>query len=396
MNKKKILLVDDDEKILASYRRQLGLRLELFTANNAEKGLEILQKHGPMAVVISDYKMPGVDGIAFLERVKKIAPDTVRIMLTGYADIDMAINAVNQGNIFRFLTKPCPIKDFIYAIAAALEQYRLICSERELLEQTLKGSIKLLIDILSISKPQEFNQLSRLRNLAKRIALRLNVEKLWEVDLALMLSPIGTITIPEYILQKRNFGEPLSPDEEKMYQSHPATAQDLLSNIPRLENVAEAIAYQMKNYHSQEPCSGVTEKEIPLLGRILKVVLDFNMLIKKSWSAAYALDYLHKNADYYDPEVLSALIIEVQNLKDWSQEDADGRLVKIKDLEVGMVLLNDFQDDKGLVLLPQGQEITPVLQKRLLNFAEKSRIRETVRVLEPLGDKAAGNPFGEN
>ncbi|WP_276663275.1 HD domain-containing phosphohydrolase [Syntrophomonas wolfei] len=393
---KKILLVDDDEKILASYRRQLGLRLELFTANNAEKGWETLQKHGPMAVVISDYKMPGVDGIAFLERVKEIAPDTVRIMLTGYADIDMAINAVNQGNIFRFLTKPCPIKDFIYAIAAALEQYRLICSERELLEQTLKGSIKLLIDILSISKPQEFNQLSRLRNLAKRTALHLNVEKPWEVDLALMLSPIGLITIPEYILQKQESGEYLSPDEYKMYRSHPATAQDLLANIPRLENVAEAIAYQMKNYPKQDAHSGLAEKEIPLLGRILKVVLDFNALIKKSWSATYALEYLQKYAENYDPEVLSALIIEVQHLKEWSQEDADGRLVKIKDIEVGMVLLNDLQDDKGLVLLPQGQEITPVLQKRLLNFAEKSRIRDTVRVLEPLGDKAAGNPFGEN
>ncbi|WP_276624545.1 HD domain-containing phosphohydrolase [Syntrophomonas wolfei] len=393
---KKILLVDDDEKILASYRRQLGLRLELFTANNAEKGWETLQKHGPMAVVISDYKMPGVDGIAFLERVKEIAPDTVRIMLTGYADIDMAINAVNQGNIFRFLTKPCPIKDFIYAIAAALEQYRLICSERELLEQTLKGSIKLLIDILSISKPQEFNQLSRLRNLAKRTALHLNVEKPWEVDLALMLSPIGLITIPEYILQKQESGEYLSPDEYKMYRSHPATAQDLLANIPRLENVAEAIAYQMKNYPKQDAHSGLAEKEIPLLGRILKIVLDFNALIKKSWSATYALEYLQKYAENYDPEVLSALIIEVQNLKEWSQEDADGRLVKIKDIEVGMVLLNDLQDDKGLVLLPQGQEITPVLQKRLLNFAEKSRIRDTVRVLEPLGDKAAGNPFGEN
>ena len=393
---KKILLVDDDEKILASYRRQLGLRLELFTANNAEKGWETLQKHGPMAVVISDYKMPGVDGIAFLERVKEIAPDTVRIMLTGYADIDMAINAVNQGNIFRFLTKPCPIKDFIYAIAAALEQYRLICSERELLEQTLKGSIKLLIDILSISKPQEFNQLSRLRNLAKRTALHLNVEKPWEVDLALMLSPIGLITIPEYILQKQESGEYLSPDEYKMYRSHPATAQDLLANIPRLENVAEAIAYQMKNYPKQDAHSGLAEKEIPLLGRILKIVLDFNALIKKSWSATYALEYLQKYAENYDPEVLSALIIEVQNLKEWSQEDADGRLVKIKDIEVGMVLLNDLQDDKGLVLLPQGQGITPVLQKRLLNFAEKSRIRETVRVLEPLGDKAAGNPFGEN
>jgi len=393
---KKILLVDDDEKILASYRRQLGLRLELFTANNAEKGWETLQKHGPMAVVISDYKMPGVDGIAFLERVKEIAPDTVRIMLTGYADIDMAINAVNQGNIFRFLTKPCPIKDFIYAIAAALEQYRLICSERELLEQTLKGSIKLLIDILSISKPQEFNQLSRLRNLAKRTALHLNVEKPWEVDLALMLSPIGLITIPEYILQKQESGEYLSPDEYKMYRSHPATAQDLLANIPRLENVAGAIAYQMKNYPKQDAHSGLAEKEIPLLGRILKVVLDFNALIKKSWSATYALEYLQKYAENYDPEVLSALIIEVQNLKEWSQEDADGRLVKIKDIEVGMVLLNDLQDDKGLVLLPQGQEITPVLQKRLLNFAEKSRIRDTVRVLEPLGDKAAGNPFGEN
>lgn len=380
---KKILIVDDDENILASFRRQLTFHLDLFTANNAEEGLMILAKHGPFALVVSDFKMPGEDGICFLEKVKEIAPDTVRIMLTGYADMDIAIKSVNQGNIFRFLTKPCPIKDFLAVVNTGLEQYRLICSEQELLEQTLKGSIKLLIDILCISKPKEFNQLSRLRNLSRRVASRLNVEKLWEVDLALMLSPIGIITIPEYILQKRDSGMPLSPDEEQMLYSHPSTAKDLLANIPRLENIAEAIFYQMKNYNCSVQGTGAKGKDIPLLGRILKIVLDFNSLMKKSWSIVYALEYIQNNKENYDPDVLSAFILEVSSLKTILEENSDVKYISVQDISVGTILLDDLQDDKGLILISQGQEITPVLKQRLVNFAQKTRVNNKIRVLQP-------------
>lgn len=379
---KKVLMVDDDENILASFRRQLNFRLDLFTANNAEEGLIVLTKHGPFAVVVSDYKMPGDDEICFLEKVKETAPDSVRIMLTGYADIDMAIKSVNQGNIFRFLSKPCPINDFLAVINTGLEQYRLICSERELLEQTLKGSIKLLIDILSISKPKEFNQLSRLRNLARRIASRLNVEKLWEVDLALMLSPIGIITIPDYILQKRDSGKPLSPDEEQMFHSHPSTAKDLLANIPRLENVAEAVFYQMKNYNYASQGIGVKGKDIPILGHILRIILDFNSLMKKSWSTVYALEHMQKMKEEYDPDVFYAFMLEVKSLGNFLEENLDVKLIKFQDISVGMILLDDLQDDRGLVLISQGQEITPVLKQRLVNFAQKTRIDKKFRVLQ--------------
>ncbi len=377
---KKILMVDDDENILASFRRQLALRLDLYTANNAEDGLIVMEKYGPFAVVVSDFKMPGEDGICFLEKVKELAPDTVRIMLTGYADIDMAINAVNQGNIYRFMTKPCPINDFLPVINTALEQYRLICSERELLEQTLKGSIKLLIDILSISKPKEFNQLSRLRILAKNIALRLKVQNLWEVDLALMLSPIGIITIPENILQKIDSGNPLSPDEEQMFYSHPSTARNLLANIPRLENIAEAVGYQMKSGNCKEIHEG---HDIPLLGHILKVILDFNSLMKKTWSIVYTLEHMENNKENYDPDVFSAFIYEVKGIKKLLEEGAGVKHISLNDISIGMILLDDLQDNNGLVLLSQGQEITPVLKQRLLNFAQNSCLHNKIRVLLP-------------
>lgn len=382
---KKVLLVDDDKNILDSYRRQLYMQLDLHTAQDAESALIILREKGPFSVVVSDFKMPGMDGIKFLEKVKEIAPDTVRVMLTGYAEVDMAINAVNQGNIFRFLTKPCPIKDFMMIITAAREQYKLICAERELLEQTLKGSIKLLIDILSISNPKEFNQLSRLRDLSKRIGLRLQVDNLWEIELALMLSAIGIITIPGYIIQKKEKGEELLPDEEQMYLLHPLTAKSLLTNIPRLENIAEGIAYQMKNYNGEgPPDDGMKGEEIPVIGRILKTVLDFNSILKKRWSIKYTLDYMQENKDSYDPDVLAALIMEVENLGSWSEKGFETKLISLTDIAVGMILVQDIFDDKGLILLTQGQEITPILRKRLLNFATNKNINNSIRVLQPV------------
>ena len=112
----KILFVDDEENVLAAFRRQFKKTFNLETASNSILGLEVLQTEGPFAVVIADFRMPEMDGIQFLSRVKEISPDTVRIMLTGHADLNTAIDAVNSGNIFRFLTKPCPVDILTNAI----------------------------------------------------------------------------------------------------------------------------------------------------------------------------------------------------------------------------------------------------------------------------------------
>ena len=134
----KVLFVDDDANILNAYTRQLRKQFRIETAQGGEQGLAAVTDQGPYAVIISDLRMPGMDGIQFLSRVREIAPDSVRMMLTGHADLEVTTEAVNEGNIFRFLTKPCNSEVLAKAIAAGIEQYRLVIAERELLEKTLK------------------------------------------------------------------------------------------------------------------------------------------------------------------------------------------------------------------------------------------------------------------
>ena len=140
----KILFVDDDANLLASAERNLRRRFQLETALGAEAALAKMAERGPYAVICSDRQMTGMDGIQFLSIVKQRAPDTVRLMLTGNADLESAIRVVNEGGIFTFLTKPCPQETLSAALDNALAQYRLIQSEKELLNKTLSGSIKLL------------------------------------------------------------------------------------------------------------------------------------------------------------------------------------------------------------------------------------------------------------
>ena len=103
----KILFVDDEPDLLAAYQRHLRKAFEIETAEGPERGLEAVTERGPFAVIVSDLRMPNMDGIQFLSLVKKKTPNSVRIMLTGCADLETSIAAVNEGNIFRFLTKPC-------------------------------------------------------------------------------------------------------------------------------------------------------------------------------------------------------------------------------------------------------------------------------------------------
>ena len=118
--KDKILLVDDDEMVLAGLKRQLRNHFSIDTALSGEEALQRVQESGPYAVIVSDYMMPGMNGIEFLSYVKKSDPDTVRMMLTGTADMPTAIRAVNEGSIFQFHPKPCPADTLCQAIESAI------------------------------------------------------------------------------------------------------------------------------------------------------------------------------------------------------------------------------------------------------------------------------------
>ncbi|MDD3272414.1 MAG: response regulator [Syntrophomonadaceae bacterium] len=375
---RKVLLVDDDVNILDAYRRVLRGKLELSVAEGGKEALTILKRSDPFAVIVSDYRMPEMDGIEILARARELCPDTVRIMLTGQADMQAAIDAINQGNIFRFLTKPCPSEIFLKQVYAGMEQYRLIHAERELLDQTLKGSIKVLVDILALVNPMAFSRLGLIRSLAKNLAIQLGEKDIWKVELAALLSQIGCVTVPPPILQRAFRQEDLTPQETALFYSHPQIGCDLLKHIPRMEEVAEAINYQMKNFDgSGYPPSSLGGEDIPLVSRILRVAGDFEGLISTSMPEMKAIRIMQEREGIYDPVILDALKAEVIKL----EQEKTPVLYAIYELQPGMILAEDILDGNGLVLITKYQEITDVLITRLKNYARMGMVQEPIKVI---------------
>ena len=278
---RKILCVDDEPRVLNGLKRNLSLDFDIMTAESGREGLERIASSQPFAVVVSDMRMPQMDGASFLKKVWEVAPDTTRVLLTGEAEIDSAIAAVNEGHIFRFLKKPCPPDELKRALIAATEQYDLVRSERVLLEETLHQSVKTLTDILSIVSPSAFSRSSRILRLVKKIIKQLGVEDGWRFELAAMLSQIGCVTLPDAIVDKVCGEQALSPDEEKMFFRHPQAGYDLVRHIPRLDSVAEMIYYQEKKYNGEGvPDDDRKGKEIPLGARVLRVAFDYDALAR--------------------------------------------------------------------------------------------------------------------
>jgi response regulator RpfG family c-di-GMP phosphodiesterase len=372
----RVLCVDDDANILAAYRRQLRKQFDIDTAEGGAQGLEAVAGRGPYAVIVADMGMPGMDGAQFLRKARQLAPDSVRMMLTGNADQQTAVTAVNEGSIFRFLTKPCPTETFAQALAAGIEQHRLITAEKELLEQTLRGSIKVLTEVLALVNPAAFGRATRIQRLVRQLAAELKAENAWQLEVAAMLSQIGCVTIPEHVLGKVYEGVPLSEDEERMFDAHPRVGHDLIAHIPRLGEVAAAIALQERRFDgTNAPPKEPRDAELPLGGRLLKVVLDFDSLAAREPSRIKVLEVLRQRAGWYDPAILDALqkVLGVETRLEVQE-------LRVCQLKVHMVLAEDVLTDKGLLLVAKGQEITPTLLQRLENYALRGTIREPIRV----------------
>lgn len=373
---RRILLVDDDNDILSGFQRNLRKYFVIKCASSGSEGLEIIQESEPFAVIVSDYKMPKMNGIEFLTLAKGFSPDSTRMMLTGYADVATAIEAVNLGNVFRFLTKPIATDMLIKSISDGVELYRLIHTEKELLEKTLKGSIKILIDILSMVNPDAFSKANRYRVLSRMVADGLGLKRMWEVEIAALLSQIGLVSIPSDIVEKHELGGILTSDEEKLFYSHPEYGRNLLKNIPRLEEIAVAIQYQYFDYSSGEVPNPISGDNIPMIARILKVVIDYDNLIHSGVSTTEALQTLAKNSFKYDPRILSVFEKRISG-------EQPLRVIipmKFRNLKIGMELADDIKDESGNKLVKRGTEITDVILMRLINASKVREISEPIRV----------------
>jgi len=373
----KILLVDDDKGILDGYRRSLSREFPMETALGGQQALQMVAESGPYAVVVSDMRMPGMDGIQLLSKIKALSPDTIRVMLTGNADTDTAVNAINEGSIFRFLNKPCSKEVMAKTLTAALVQYRLVNAEKQLLEQTLSGSMQVLTEVLSLVNPAAFSRAERARRYIHHIVTAMNLGNPWQYEVAAMMSQLGCVTLAPETVQAVFNDEQLSPTEQTQYDSHPQVAYDLLSKIPRLE----PIAWMIKHQNQPLPVPGPGDFETPDMRRgagILRLVLAYEKLIHKGVSrneAAHTLALQNKN---FSPEFFHALV-EL----DPNAEEGEIRKCRIELLTPGMIVQQEVRTNEGVLLISKGQEVTPPLILKLKNFHARHLIVADVTISMP-------------
>ena len=373
----KVMCVNDDQNILSAYKPQLRKEFKIETALGGEEGIEMMKLKSPFAVIVSDMRMPGMDGFEFLTTIQLSNPITVRIMLTGNADMQTAIDAVNEGNILRFLTKPCSPESLAKSLDAGIRQYQLIMAEQELLKKNLNGAIRVLVEILNMVNPSAFSQALRIRKYIKHIAKDLNLPDSWQYEIAATLSQVGCVTLPQEVLDKIYSQIVLSNQEARLLASHPMMGYKLLSNIPRLEIIAGMIRDQQKTYDSDHvPPAGSQEEKIMLGAQILKVATDFDKYLYCGASVEDALGAMRIRHHEYNPKILSS----IENYKTENIENRR-KMVMIKDLIFGMTSNQDIHAKNGLLLVKKGNEITYPVIARLQNFNVQVGVEEPFEVI---------------
>lgn len=378
--KEKILFVDDEVHILDSFRVGLRKDYDVDIALGPEEGLAKVRESGPFAVVVSDLKMPGMDGIDFLIQVKEKTPNTVRVMLTGHGDFDKAMDAVNRGHIFRFLQKPCPMDILKGALEDGLRQYRLILAERDLLQKTLKGAIELVNEIVALVNPEAFGRSQRILRYIRYMVQQKDLKDGWRHEMAAMLSQVGCLTLSEATLKKIQEGQELTREETQLYEMHPLIGSSLLARIPRLEEVARIVSYQEKGFDgSGVPHDPVQGEDIPLGARMLKLVLDYDAALARLGNSGKAFLFIESQGERYDPELLYILegYLGVEARYQLREVTLDG-------LRSGMILNADVLSTDGVLMARKGLEVSGLLRSRLEAFAKMERIEPTFKVLVPI------------
>ncbi len=374
---RRVLLVDDEQNVLLGYTRILRKHAEVVTASGAVTGLQALVHQGPFAAVVADYQMPEVDGIEFLKRVQKSSPETTRMMLTGQTDLNVAMQAVNEGHIFRFLTKPCPYDVLTRSLDDAFRQYQLVTAEKELLEKTLKGSIKILVDLLALARPELFMRTTALTPLVRKVTERMcgsqNV-----TELALMFSRLSYLILPPQIVTDLQNGVSSADIEtQTVIDQQPQAVRRMLLQIPRLEEVAEVVGYLRKKFDGGgQPADGASGDQIPLAARILRAILDFDDLKARGMSEVQAFQSLLARYGTYDPKVLEALKAEIE----LSHDGFDLVKVCVEELEPGMVMADNVVTVNGVILLREGIELTELFLQRIVQYNRLDRVVIPIRI----------------
>jgi len=375
----KILFVDDDINILSGFQRNLRNRFAVSVADSGEKALKMLGEDSSFAVIVSDFRMPSMNGVEFLAKAAAEWPDCVRVLLTGEADTRAAGAAVNQGQIFRFLSKPCPVFTLEKTLNEAVKQHELITSERVLLESTLRGTMSVLTELMNVLHPAIFSRSDRIARIAKTILRNLKVSNKWEFEIAAMLSQIGCITIPAEIMAKVWKGHAMSEQELAVYLTHPVVGSKMLEKIPRLELVAQIVATQAQVTAPLPAWQDLEKVDRAALGsHLLKLAIDVEHCTSRELGKPAI--FLELRAKNHHPELLKALEEALDEIGYGESIPAD---VPSTELQSGMILDADLVGENGLLLMAKGQFLSDTMVQYLQRRLQYSGNEEVIKVRRP-------------
>lgn len=375
-NRPQILCVDDEARVVEGVALHLRKDYQVHTALSGDEGLaKLKQLGGRVSVVVSDMRMPGMDGATFLKRIMRSYPETSRILLTGETGRDAAVAAVNEGQIFRFLTKPCPPDQLRAAIDAGVIQYRLVNAERLLMQETLIGCIQALTDVLAITNPVAFGRASRIKRIVVGFAEELGSTGFWQLEAATMLSQMGYLSLPVELVEKLYYGEKLTPEEQVLADGVPEVASKLLNHIPRLEPVLQIL--NAIRYNDQQ-LKQLGDGTIGLGARILLIVLDYDTLVTQGHSSEVAMQTVRDKSPRYGESLVEKFAKHIGA----NSANNEIREIALRMVEPGMTIIDDLRTHLGTLLVPRGFEVSETFLTRLHNFGA-TILDEKIKVLVP-------------
>ena len=426
---KSLLFVDDEENILSSLKRLFrSLDYELYFCNSGATGLQILQQR-PIDLVVSDMRMPEMDGAEFLSRVARQWPHTMRILLTGQADLSATIKAINDGQIYYYISKPWNDNDITLVIRQALE-YKFLEEERrrllaltekqneelkelnsnlekkvlqrtkelrkamEFIEKAHKSlqtnydaTIRVFSNLIELSEDAIAGHSHRVAEMVDGLATRLCLseqDKKTVVNAAL-LHDIGKLGLPNELINTPF--KSLKPKDQQAALEHSVIGQTLLMALEPLHDASRIIRSHHERYDGLGYPDRLSGEHIPLSARILTIVNDYDALTSgtlesTAFSDAQARDYLMENkGTRYDPAVVNAfidLLTEIQDI-----DEATMILMNTKDLMPGMVVAKDIMTKNGLMLLPKGYVLAQKVIDQIRYLERKHETTFTVSIKKP-------------
>lgn len=357
----RILCVDDEPRVVDGIALQLRKEYEVHKAYSGNEALEKLRDVSGLTVVLCDMRMPGMDGATLLERIYRLYPRITRIVLTGEAGRESAVQAVNRGQIFRYLTKPCPPDRLREALEAGVDHHRLLMAEKAVLQETLLGLIAALVDMLALTNPVAFGRSRRLQREGMSFAKSLGYEDFWQLEAAAMLSQIGYISIPVELTERIYYGLTLRAEEQLAAATVERVSRQLLERVPRLEPVLEVLLALGWN---DEQVRKLGDGTIGLAMRILGLVIEYDTLTLRGNTAESAIQMLGARRERFGSELLEQFARHVGARSARSEV----RELALKSVLPGMTIMSDVRTHIGTLLVPRGFEVTSRFLERIANF----------------------------